>query len=77
MESGDRVLLVEDVTTTGNSVLRAAKVLEKEGAEVIAIMVVVDREEGAKEALLKEGYQLIPLVTVGELLKYKEKQGRD
>ncbi|EHR79222.1 orotate phosphoribosyltransferase [Thermococcus litoralis DSM 5473] len=74
---GDRVLLVEDVTTTGNSVLRAAKVLEGEGAKVVAIMVVVDREEGAKELLSREGYTLIPLVTVGELFEYKEKQRKD
>ena len=72
VEEGDRVLLVEDVTTTGNSVLRAAKALEEEGAKVVAIMVVVDREEGAKESLSREGYMLIPLVTVGELFEYKK-----
>jgi len=70
---GDRILLVEDVTTTGGSVLRAAKVLEDEGAKVEAIMVVVDREEGAVESLGEEGYTLIPLVTVSELFEYKEK----
>ena len=72
VEEGDRVLLVEDVTTTGNSVVRAAKALEEEGAKVVAIMVVVDREEGAKESLSREGYMLIPLVTVGELFEYKK-----
>ncbi|HHI01252.1 MAG TPA: orotate phosphoribosyltransferase, partial [Thermococcus litoralis] len=72
VEEGDRVLLVEDVTTTGNSVVRAAKALEEEGAKVVAIMVVVDREEGAKESLSREGYMLIPLVTVGELFEYRE-----
>lgn len=71
----DMVILVEDVTTTGGSVLRAAKVIESEGAKVKAIFVVVDREEGARESLEKEGYHLIPLVTVGELFKYKEKLG--
>ncbi|AIF68466.1 orotate phosphoribosyltransferase [Palaeococcus pacificus DY20341] len=73
--AGDRILLVEDVTTTGGSVLRAAKVLEGEGAKVEAIMVVVDREEGAIESLGKEGYTLIPLVTVSELFEYKNKRG--
>lgn len=76
VREGDIVTLVEDVTTTGGSVLRAAKVIESEGAKVKAIFVVVDREEGARESLEKEGYSLIPLVTVGELFKYKEKLGR-
>jgi len=75
VREGDMVILVEDVTTTGGSVLRAAKVIESEGAKVKAIFVVVDREEGARESLEKEGYHLIPLVTVGELFKYKEKLG--
>jgi orotate phosphoribosyltransferase len=75
VREGDMVILVEDVTTTGGSVLRAAKVIESEGAKVKAIFVVVDREEGARESLKKEGYRLIPLVTVGELFKYKEKLG--
>ncbi|WP_456322051.1 orotate phosphoribosyltransferase [Palaeococcus sp. (in: euryarchaeotes)] len=69
---GDRILLVEDVTTTGGSVLRAAKVLEDAGAHVKGIFVVVDREEGAKDALAGKGYTLIPLVSVSELFKYRE-----
>jgi len=69
---GDRILLVEDVTTTGGSVLRAAKVLEDAGAHVKGIFVVVDREEGAKDTLAGKGYTLIPLVSVSELFKYRE-----
>ncbi|WP_297495893.1 orotate phosphoribosyltransferase [Thermococcus sp.] len=67
---GDRVLLVEDVTTTGGSVLRSAKVLEKEGAKVTAILVVVDREEGAGENL--KDYTFAPLVTVSELFTRRD-----
>ncbi|ASJ10560.1 orotate phosphoribosyltransferase [Thermococcus sp. P6] len=63
---GDRVLLVEDVTTTGGSVLRAARVLEDAGAEIVAISVVVDREEGSENNL--KGYRFIPLLRVSELL---------
>ncbi|AFK22533.1 orotate phosphoribosyltransferase [Pyrococcus sp. ST04] len=69
IKEGDRVLLVEDVTTTGGSVLRAAKILENEGAKVVGIFVVVDREEGAKENIEKEGYKLYPLVLVSELFE--------
>ncbi|NJE05352.1 orotate phosphoribosyltransferase [Thermococcus sp. M36] len=65
---GDRILLVEDVTTTGGSVLRAAEVLEELGAEIAAISVVVDREEGAAEKI-RGRYPFIPLVTVSELFR--------
>ncbi|ASI99215.1 orotate phosphoribosyltransferase [Thermococcus celer] len=68
---GDRVLLVEDVTTTGGSVLRAAEVLENAGAEVVAISVVVDREEGAEDKIV-EKYRFIPLVRVSELFARRD-----
>nr|P0CL78.1 RecName: Full=Orotate phosphoribosyltransferase; Short=OPRT; Short=OPRTase [Pyrococcus abyssi]AAL99354.1 orotate phosphoribosyltransferase [Pyrococcus abyssi] len=66
---GDRVLLVEDVTTTGGSVIRAAKILKEHEAEVVGIFVVVDREEGAKENIEKEGFKLYPLVLVSDLFE--------
>ncbi len=72
IREGDRVLLVEDVTTTGGSVLRAAEILEEKGAKITAISVVVDREEGAGERIRRK-YRFIPLVTVGELFRYSEK----
>ncbi len=72
IHAGDRILLVEDVTTTGGSVLRAAKVLEENGGKVVAISVVVDREEGAKEMLEKK-YLFIPLITTTELFEYHAK----
>ena len=63
------VLLVEDVTTTGGSVINAVQVLRNEGLVVKDIMVVVDRDEGAEEALEKEGLNLISLVKANSLLK--------
>ena len=70
VKPGDRVLLVEDVTTTGGSVLRSAKVLEKEGAKISAIFVVVDREEGAEKNL--SNYTFVPLVRVSELFARRD-----
>ncbi|AEC52695.1 orotate phosphoribosyltransferase [Pyrococcus sp. NA2] len=69
VREGDRVLLVEDVTTTGGSVIRAAKILREHGANVVGIFVVVDREEGARENIEKEGFSLHPLVLVSELFE--------
>jgi len=66
---GKRVLIVEDVTTTGGSVKKAIDILREYGAEVDKVVTVVDREEGAKENLAREKIELIPLVTKREILK--------
>jgi orotate phosphoribosyltransferase len=50
LQPGDRVLLVEDVVTTGGAALAAVDVLRAAGAEVLGAVVVVDREEGGAEA---------------------------
>ena len=63
------VLLIEDVTTTGGSVINAAQVLRNEGLVVKDIITVVDRGEGAEEALEKEGLNLISIVKANSLLK--------
>jgi orotate phosphoribosyltransferase len=63
------VLMVEDVATTGCSVLKAIKLLKDEGLIIRHVIVVVDREEGAHAALADEGVELIALVRIGELLK--------
>ncbi|PWB50778.1 MAG: orotate phosphoribosyltransferase [Candidatus Methanoperedenaceae archaeon] len=64
-----RVLMVEDVATTGGSVLKAIELLRDEGLLVEHVIVVVDREEGALSALSKARVELIPLAKVSELLK--------
>jgi orotate phosphoribosyltransferase len=64
---GDRVLLVEDVCTTGGQVLEAAKVIEACGAEVVAIVGTIDREEGAREAIEGAGYRFESLFTKTDL----------
>lgn len=66
-EPGQKVLIVEDVATTGGSVVKAINVLRSEGLIVDKIIVVVDREEGAEEMLNKYDVELLPLVKAGEL----------
>ena len=58
---------MEDVTTTGGSVLSAVRLLREAGARVETVLTVVDREEGAKAALAAEGIALVPLVLLSEL----------
>jgi orotate phosphoribosyltransferase len=53
--SGQRVLVVEDTSTTGNSALTAARAVQDAGGEVIGVATVVDRATGAAEAIQAEG----------------------
>jgi orotate phosphoribosyltransferase len=56
-------LLLEDVTTTGGSVLEALAAVREAGGEAKAVLTVVDREEGATEALAAAGVELVALFT--------------
>ncbi|MDR0900563.1 MAG: orotate phosphoribosyltransferase [Methanobrevibacter sp.] len=62
----DNVILVEDVTTTGNSLLKAIKAIQDNKGIVKRAFVIVDREEGAIESFEKEGIKLEPLISVSE-----------
>ncbi|MDO9523213.1 MAG: orotate phosphoribosyltransferase [Methanocorpusculum sp.] len=65
---GKRVLLIEDVTTSGGSSKHGINELRKAGAMIDSVVTVVDREGGAKELLAAEGITLHPLVKASELL---------
>jgi orotate phosphoribosyltransferase len=62
------LLMVEDVTTTGSSVIEAIKALNEAGAKVDTVITIVDRDEGARAGLEAIGIQLLPLVKAAELL---------
>ena len=66
---GEKVLIVEDVATTGGSAVRSAEILREAGLIVDRVLVVVDREEGGKESLAEIGVELLPLVRMSELKK--------
>jgi orotate phosphoribosyltransferase len=68
---GRRVLVVEDVTTSGASTIEAVKVLREAGAKADFACVVVDRESGAVAALKAVEVDLYPLATVSQLVKSK------
>lgn len=67
-ESGMQVAVVEDVVTTGASALEAAAVVRAAGGAVCGVLAVVDREEGGRAAIEREGYPVRTLVTLAELL---------
>jgi orotate phosphoribosyltransferase len=54
--SGKNVIVVEDTSTTGGSPLKAIEAVEKAGATVVAVAVVVDRDTGAKQVIEQAGY---------------------
>ena len=66
IQDGDRVVILEDVTTTGGSALKAAGRLRAIGCDVVACISIVDREEGGKEAFESAGIPLIPLSTLSD-----------
>ncbi len=68
MKGGERILLVEDVTTSGSSLVKAVEIIRQAKGVVDRALVVVDREEGASELLAKSGITLVPLVRVSEML---------
>ena len=65
---GRSVLLVEDVTTSGGSVINGIRALREAGARVVGVVTVVDRGQGAAEALAREGIPFLALATAGDLL---------
>jgi len=66
--SGDRVVIVEDVITTGGSALRAVTAVRDAGGVVVGVLAVVDREEGGREALAPAGVPVLTLATASEIL---------
>ncbi|MFW5963453.1 MAG: orotate phosphoribosyltransferase [Natronomonas sp.] len=67
-EDGEEVVVLEDIATTGQSAIDAVKALRDAGAVVDRVLVVVDREEGARENLAEHDIELESLLTASELL---------
>jgi orotate phosphoribosyltransferase len=68
LDEGERVVVLEDIATTGKSALDAVEALREAGAVVDRVLVVVDREEGASELLADHGIELESLLTASDLL---------
>jgi len=65
---GDTIVIVDDVITTGGSTLKAADVLEASGAKIAFALVLVDREEGGREAIEARGIPVVSLYSRSTLL---------
>jgi orotate phosphoribosyltransferase len=69
LTKGDRVVIIEDVVTTGGSSMKAIRAVEEMGCRVAKVIAIVDRQQGGQENFSKEGYHLESIFMVDELLQ--------
>jgi orotate phosphoribosyltransferase len=72
---GETALVIDDLATTGGSKFEAIEKLTGAGLVVKDIVVLVDRQSGAKESLEQAGYAMHAVLTIGQLLDYWEERG--
>jgi len=74
----EKVVIIDDVATTGGSILVAINTVKKEfpNIEIVKVIVLVDREEGAREKLAQHGYTLESVFKSKELIDEKDKRRR-
>ena len=68
LPAGARCVVVEDTMTTGTSALKACSLVEEVGAEGLAVLTLVDREEGGEARIRESGYPFMAVFSGGELL---------
>ncbi|GAB4257263.1 MULTISPECIES: orotate phosphoribosyltransferase [Deferrisoma] len=68
LRPGARVVVLEDVVTTGGSSLRAIERIEEEGYAVLGVLALVDRQEGGREAIEGRGYRFEALFTKADVV---------
>jgi len=66
-ESGARVIVVEDVITTGGSALQACAAVRQAGGSVLAVLAAIDRLEGGRETIEADGHRVLTLFGVDDL----------
>ncbi|MBU0497029.1 MAG: orotate phosphoribosyltransferase [Candidatus Thermoplasmatota archaeon] len=64
-----KVLLIEDVTTSGGSVLKSIQILKDHTAQIDQVLTVVDRESGARKKIESLNITFTPLITISDILK--------
>lgn len=67
--SGDRVVIIEDVITTGGSTIEAIDKAVEAGLAIVKVLVLVDREEGGRENIQNKGYEVDAVFTKSELMQ--------
>ncbi|MFP5240170.1 MAG: orotate phosphoribosyltransferase [Acidobacteriota bacterium] len=68
---GQKVAMLEDVVTTGGTLLKACERVRDAGLDIVAVLTVLDRQEGGRENLAAAGYELLPIFTRADLVAAK------
>ncbi len=69
IQSGDRVIIVDDVITTGKSTIEALTRAKEAGLEIVKVIALIDRQEGGREAIEALGYKLEAVITRDEVME--------
>ena len=78
VNAGDKVIIVDDVITTGASTIQAIKKAKTFGLQIVKVIVLVDRQEGGKENIEKTGIPCESIMTKSELIAaYNKKADRE
>jgi len=75
-QAGETAVVIDDLTTTGESKFEGIEKLTNAGLMVKDVVVLIDRQSGAKEALAQAGFRLHAVLTIGEMLDYWEMAGK-
>ncbi|MHA1627051.1 MAG: orotate phosphoribosyltransferase [Candidatus Asgardarchaeia archaeon] len=70
IEKGDRILMIDDLITTGENLIEAANSIREEGAVVRDVVVLIDREQGGVENLRENGIRLHYLMRVSQMMDF-------
>ena len=74
VKKGDRVVIVDDVITTGKSTIEAITKAKEDGLEVVKVITFIDRQEGGREAIEALGYKVDSVITRDEVMKIYKRQ---
>lgn len=74
--AGETAVIIDDLATTGGSKFEAIEKLTGVGLVVKDVVVLVDRQSGAKESLAQAGFAMHAVLTIGQLLEYWESTGK-
>ena len=75
-DKGDHVVIIEDVITTGKSVIQAIEAVSEAGGKVLGVLALIDREEGGLEAIQTHGHNVLSILSIREILEIeKELEG--
>jgi len=74
--AGETVVVIDDLATTGGSKFEAIEKLTGAGLVVKDVVVLIDRQSGAKESLAQAGYSMHAVLTITQMLEYWEETGK-